>query len=127
HVAYSDGALAKVDGSTIVALDGSPTHGQALASVGNTLVLGDLEGLYRVDDARSAASSGAATGRAPEGSADRHGATFTQLASVDARGIASSGDTIALATYGGGFQTGALRGALSTDPSVAKLARGVGA
>jgi hypothetical protein len=104
HVAYSDGSLARVDGNALVAIDGSPTHGQALASVGAALLLGDLEGLYRVD-----------------------GNTFTQLASVDARGIApASGDTIAVATYGGGLQTGSLRGALHADGSVAKLARGVG-
>ncbi len=103
YVAYADGPLARLDGSSLAALDGSPTHGQSLGVARGALLYGDLEGLYRVD-----------------------GTTFTQLASVDARGIAPGGDGMLVATFGGGLQTGTVRGVLHADPVVAELARGVG-
>jgi hypothetical protein len=103
YVAYADGPLARLDGNALVGLEGAPTHGQSLGVARGTLFYGDLEGLYRVE-----------------------GTTFTQVASVDARGIAPGGDGILVATFGGGLQTGSVRGALRTDPVVPKLARGVG-
>jgi ligand-binding sensor domain-containing protein len=105
YVAYADGPLARLaPGETVIrALAGSPTHGQALAVAGAALVLGDLEGLYRVD----------ADGFAP-------------LASVDARGLAGTGATLLVAADGVGLETGTAQGALREASGVSKLARGVG-
>ena len=106
YVAFSNGPLARIDGGVLKGVDRSPTHGQALATVGTDLVLGDLEGLYRVD------ASG-----------------VTSIASVDARGIAAvpnaGGASMLVATYGSGLMAGNTRGALRADPVVAKLARSV--
>jgi ligand-binding sensor domain-containing protein len=103
YVAYADGPLARLDGGILKGVDRSPTHGQSLAVIGSELVLGDLEGLYRVDG----------TGG------------VTSIASVDARGIAASGTSLLVATYGAGLMSGSTRGALRTDPIVPKLARSV--
>jgi ligand-binding sensor domain-containing protein len=107
YVAYADGPLAKLEGGVLKAIDQSPTHGQALATVnvdgGSELVLGDLEGLYRVD------ASG-----------------FTSIASVDTRGIAATANgSLLVATYGSGLMSGNTRGALRSDAVVSKLARSV--
>ncbi len=102
YVAYTDGPLAKVEGGILKGVDRSPTHGQSLAVIGSELVLGDLEGLYRVD-----------------------GSGVTSIASVDARGIAAAGTSMLVATYGAGLMSGSTRGALRTDPVVPKLARSV--
>jgi ligand-binding sensor domain-containing protein len=106
YVAFADGPLARLTGDLLSGVDRSPTHGQSLAVIGGgaggELVLGDLEGLYRVD---------------PAG--------VTSLASVDARGIASSGTTMLVATYGSGLMTGNTRGALRADPGAPKLTRSV--
>ena len=107
YVAYADGPLAKLEGGVLKAIEQSPTHGQALATVkvdgGSELVLGDLEGLYRVD------ASG-----------------FTSLASVDARGIAATANGgMLVATFGSGLMSGNTRGALRSDAAVPKLARSV--
>jgi hypothetical protein len=108
YVAYADGPLARLDGGLLTGVDRSPTHGQSLASVGAELFLGDLEGLFRVD------ASG-----------------VTSIASVDARGLAAgpaaSGTSASLlvATWGSGFMQGTPRGALRTDATVGRLARGV--
>jgi ligand-binding sensor domain-containing protein len=99
YVAYADGPLARLDGGILKGVDRSPTHGQSLAVFGSELVLGDLEGLYRVD---------------------RTG--VTSIASVDARGIAAAGTSMLVATYGAGLMSGSTRGALRTDPVVPKLA-----
>ncbi len=106
YVAYADGPLARLGGDppALRAVDGSPTHGQSLASVDGTIVLGDLEGLYRLD---------------PDG--------LAPIASVDARGLAASGDRLLVATYGAGLETGSARGALHEEAGVPRLARGVGA
>lgn len=110
YVAFADGPLARLTGDLLTGVDRSPTHGQSLAVVGGgaggELVLGDLEGLYRVD-------------------APPLPAGVTSLASVDARGIASSGTTMLVASYGSGLMTGNTRGALRADPAVPKLARSV--
>jgi ligand-binding sensor domain-containing protein len=102
YVAYGDGPLAKLDKGILQGVDRSPTHGQALATVGSDLVLGDLEGLFRVDRAG-----------------------VTSLSSIDARGIASSGTSMLVATYGSGLMSGTTRGALRAEPGVPKLARSV--
>jgi hypothetical protein len=102
YVAYTDGPLARLDGGILKGVDRSPTHGQSLAVIGSELVLGDLEGLYRVD---------------------RTG--VTSIASVDARGIAAAGTSMLVATYGAGLMSGSTRGALRSDPVVPKLARSV--
>ena len=104
HVAYADGPLARLDGGSLRAIPNSPTHGQALASVGGRLLLGDLEGLYRVDG-----------GIAP-------------LASVDVRGIAASGEKLLVATYGSGLLSSSTRGgALLPDARPSRWTRGVAA
>jgi ligand-binding sensor domain-containing protein len=112
YVAFADGPLARLTGDLLTGVDRSPTHGQSLAvvggSAGSELVLGDLEGLYRVDTPPPPSPAG-----------------VTSLASVDARGIASSGTTMLVATYGSGLMTGNTRGALHADPLVPKLARSV--
>jgi hypothetical protein len=103
HVAYADGPLARLDGGLLKGVDRSPTHGQALATVGAELLLGDLEGLFRVD----------ATG-------------VTAIASVDARALAStSSGSLLVATWGSGLMQGTTRGALRADALVPRLARGV--
>ena len=104
YVAYADGPLARRDGDELRALPDSPAHGHALAAIDGFLLLGDLEGLFRVS---------------PDGG-------FTSIASVDARGIATSGDALLVATLGAGLQAGTVRGALRTVPGVPALARGVG-
>ncbi len=104
YVAFADGPLARLEGDSLAAIPGSPTHGQSLAVVGDDVVLGDLEGLYRLD------SRG----------------TFSAIASVDARGLAQAGSSFLAATYGGGLVSGTPGGALRAgDASVAKLARSV--
>src|SRR5262249_28053533 len=49
YVGYADGPVAKIDGNALVALEGSPTHTQSLGVAGGALVVGDLEGVYRLD------------------------------------------------------------------------------
>ena len=115
YVAYADGPLARLDAGILKGVDRSPTHGQSLAVIGSELVLGDLEGLYRVDSTSvtgTGITSGVTSG-------------VTSIASVDARGIAASGTSMLVATYGAGLITGSTRGALRTDPVVPKLARSV--
>lgn len=108
YVAYADGPLAKLEGGSLRAVTGSPTHGQALASVPGEdgaprLVLGDLEGLFRVG----------AEGVVPIGS-------------VDARGIAPWGAGMLIGTYGAGIVTGSARGALRSLSGAPPFVRGVG-
>lgn len=104
YVAYADGPLARSEGGTLRELAGSPVHGHALAASEGFVLLGDLEGLFRVG---------------PDGG-------FASLASVDARGIAASGGTLLVATLGTGLQVGTVRGALRTVPGAPAFARGVG-
>lgn len=102
-VAYADGPVARLDAGRLRPIPASPTHGQALATVGSDLVLGDLEGLYRLDAGGPVA-----------------------IGSIDARGIASTGGpTLLVATYGGGVVSGTTRGALRPEPGLPKNARGV--
>jgi ligand-binding sensor domain-containing protein len=103
YVGYADGPLARLDGSMLKGVDRSPTHTQALATVGSELFVGDLEGLSRLD---------------PTGG-------LTSLSSVDARGLAASNGSLLVAAYGAGLMSGTTRGALRTDSTVPKLARGV--
>jgi ligand-binding sensor domain-containing protein len=101
--AYADGPVARLEGGALRPIPGSPTHGQALAAVGGDVVLGDLEGLYRLD----------ARGAVP-------------IASVDARAIApSGGSSLLVATYGGGLLSGTIRGALRPEAAIPANARGV--
>lgn len=51
--AFADGPAARLEGEMLRPLAGSPTHGQALGSSGGNLLLGDLEGLFRVDGGRA--------------------------------------------------------------------------
>src|SRR5262249_50805579 len=97
HVAYSDGPVTRLEGSRFVAVDGSPTHGQALASASGRLLLGDVEGVFRLD------------GRAP-----------ASIASVHARAIAGG----LIATYGAGLLAA---GSLRAEPGVPRWVRGVSA
>ena len=106
YVAYADGPLARLEGGVLTAVPGTPSHGQALASVaragaGAELVLGDLEGLYRVGQ-----------GVAP-------------MAPVDARGVATSGSQLLVATYGAGLLAGPASGALHRESIVPRFTRGV--
>jgi hypothetical protein len=105
YVAYADGPLARRAGDVLRPLPGSPVHGHALAAAGGAMVLGDLEGLFRVS---------------PDGA-------FAPMAPVDARGVAASGDALFVATMGAGLQSGELRGSLRPVPGVSSLARGVSA
>lgn len=102
YVAYADGPLARLASGILVGVDRSPTHGQALASVGGELLLGDLEGLFKVGT----------TG-------------VTSLASVDARGLAANGPQVMVATWGSGLMTGTTRGALRAEGAIPKMARAV--
>lgn len=104
-IAYADGPLARLgpDGvAPVVPTPARTVHGQALSSVatpeGRRLVLGALEGLFRVDVSGS-------------------GASFTTLSTVDARaiGVGAKGSLL-VGTFGAGLLEGApasaLRGAL---------------
>jgi ligand-binding sensor domain-containing protein len=95
---------ASPSGPMLRPVGGGPSHGQSLVNVAGELVLGDLEGLYRVD------SDG-----------------FAPLASVDARGLAAGGTALFVAAYGLGVETGGAHGAFHADPGVSRRARGVGA
>lgn len=104
HVAHADGPLAAMVDGALVDVAGSPTHGQALATVGGELVLGDLTGVHR---------GGA-----------------TAIASVDARGLAAApvaGAPLLVATWGSGLMQGTTRGALRPVPGVPAHVRGVAA
>jgi ligand-binding sensor domain-containing protein len=108
HVAYVDGPVTRLEGAPerprlVEAAPGGPSHGQALASVGGRLVLGDVEGLFRVDTS------------APRAIA---------FSSVDARGIVADGSTLLVASYGTGLLSGAQ---LRTEPGVPRWVRGVAA
>ena len=104
YVAYTDGPLARREGGVLRPLPGSPVHGHALAAIDGSVVLGDLEGLFRFG---------------PRGG-------FAPIAPVDARGIAASGDGLLVATMGAGLQAGSLRGPLRPVPGLPRLARAVG-
>jgi ligand-binding sensor domain-containing protein len=111
YVAYGDGPPAQLDtrrdGGVLHPIAGAPTHGQALASVtmgtGSTLLLGDLEGLFRLSN----------------------GAT-TSLASVDTRALAPTNGGLLVGTYGSGLLSGSTRGALRAEAGVPRFVRGVG-
>jgi ligand-binding sensor domain-containing protein len=104
-VAYSDGPVARLESGTLRPLAGGPTHGQALASGGTRLLVGDIEGAFRLD-------------------ADMQPKSF---ASVDVRGIAV-GDKVLMATYGSGLlaSTSAADAALRPEHGVPRWVRGVG-
>lgn len=104
HVAYSDGPVTRLEGGVLRPVPGTPTHGQALASSGSRLVLGALEGIFRLD------------------------ANVTSFASVDARGIASTPDTLFVATYGSGLLSTTPTGAtFRPEAGVPRWVRGVSA
>jgi ligand-binding sensor domain-containing protein len=113
YVAFADGPLARLDGGTVRALAGSPTHGHALAVWEGSLMLGDLEGLFRVDGGR-----------------------FLPIGRFDVRGLAASERGLLVATYGSGLllfrsHAGAPVGgglfppSLSPEGDLPSLARGV--
>jgi ligand-binding sensor domain-containing protein len=110
-VAYADGPPAKLDAkhdpAVLYQVGAAPTHGQALASVpaadGSTLLLGDLEGLFRL-------SNGPAT----------------SLSSVDTRALAPVGGALLVGTYGSGLLSGSTRGSLRAEAGVPRFVRGVG-
>ncbi len=106
YVAYADGPVARLDRGALTPLAGTPSHGQALLSLprggtGPDLVVGDLEGIFRVGDGA------------------------TPLAPVDARGMAASGSQLLVATYGAGLVSGMTAGALHREQGVPRFARGV--
>lgn len=108
-VAFADGPLVRVEnGKSLVAFDGL-VHGQALSTVASgegrmELVLGDLEGLFRVSQG------------------------VTPIASVDARGLAQGpGGSLMVATYGSGLLAGPERGTLRREVGVPSFVSGVGA
>lgn len=103
HVAYADGPVAKIDGGSLKPIAGSPTHGQAIGAAGDAVIVGDLAGLYRLDDKG-----------------------FTSIGSVDARSIAVDGTNLLVGTYGSGVMSGAVRGALRSESGAAREVRGVG-
>jgi ligand-binding sensor domain-containing protein len=106
-VAYANGPPAKLDRGVLHEVAGAPTHGQALASVttgdGSTLLLGDLEGLFRLSNEATAS-----------------------LGSVDTRALASVGGGLLVGTYGSGLLSGSTRGALRAEAVVPRFVRGVG-
>jgi ligand-binding sensor domain-containing protein len=111
-VAYADGPPASIRGGTLRELalmsrDASastPTHGQTLVAVGSTLLLGDLEGLFRIE-------SDAAT----------------LVSSVDARALAYGPHGLLVGTFGAGLLAGSANGALTPERGVPRFVRGVGA
>ncbi|MBV9948732.1 MAG: hypothetical protein JOZ69_17930 [Myxococcales bacterium] len=113
HVAFSDGPPARLEGDTLRPLAPEPGHGEALASVssaeGPALLLGDLEGLYRL--ARGGSGPGSV---AP-----------ALLSPVDVRSIASSGSTVLVGTFGAGLLSGPAGGALRSDPEIPSFVRAV--
>lgn len=110
--AYADGPPAAIRGGSlrelgIARLDPAatiPTHGAALVSVASTLVLGDLEGLFRLQND-----------------------TATVVSSVDARSLANGPGGLLVGTFGAGLLTGSARGALSPERGIPRFVRGVGA
>jgi ligand-binding sensor domain-containing protein len=112
YVAYGDGPLAVIRGGSLreagVAVGdasaSTPTHGQALVSVADTLWLGDLEGLFRVERDRA-----------------------LLVSSVDARALAYGPRGVLVGTFGAGLLAAPARGAPSPEPGVPRFVRGVGA
>ncbi len=106
YVAYADGPLAVLDGGTLHAVAGAPTHGQALASLasdaGGTLVLGDLEGLFTVAEG------------------------VTGVSPVDARALSAGAAGLLVGTYGAGLLSGVAPGSLHAEAGVPRFVRGVG-
>ncbi len=109
-VAYADGPPASVRGGSLRELalvdrdaSASPTHGQALVSVGSTLLLGDLEGLFRIE-----------------------GNAATLVSSVDARALEYGPRGLLVGTFGAGLLAGSANG-LSAERGVPRFVRGVGA
>ena len=111
YVAYGDGPPAVLRGGALRELGvatrdaalSTPTHGQALVSVGSTLLLGDLEGLFRLD-----------------------GDAATLVSSVDARALAYGPRGLLVGTFGAGLLAGATVGALSPERGVSRFVRGAG-
>jgi ligand-binding sensor domain-containing protein len=107
YVAYADGPIAVLEGGVLRQVATGPSHGQALASVegqgGQTLLVGDLEGLFGVGGGASAIST------------------------VDARAIASSPAGLLVGTYGAGLLSGPSPGALREEEGVPRFVRGVAA
>jgi hypothetical protein len=106
HVAYSDGPVARLEGGTLRPLANTPTHGQALASSGARLIVGDIEGLYRIESSDPAPTQ--------------------PFASVDARAVVAN-DRLLVATYGSGLLASASpsSAALHAEPGVPRWVRGV--
>ncbi len=92
HVAFADGPPARLEDGALRPLSG-PVHGQALASAGDALLVGDLEGVFRSDR------------RLP-------------LSTVDARGLATKGGELFVATWGSGL----LRTKLPAESALAPTA-----
>ena len=107
YVAYADGQLEKLENGKSAAVLDTPAHGQALSTIktgdGQTeLMLGDLEGLFRV------------------------GAGVAPIAPVDARGLAQApGGRLLVATYGSGLLAGSAHGALRREAGVPSFVNGI--
>jgi len=106
YAAYADGPVARLEHGTLTPVAETPSHGQSLVSVVHPggpaeLVLGDLEGLFRVAD------------------------VATPFAPLDARGLAASGDRLFVATFGAGLESGSASGALHREHGVPRFTRGV--
>jgi ligand-binding sensor domain-containing protein len=106
YVAYEDGPLGRLENQVVRNVAAGRTHGQALLSTGAgdeaALLLGDIEGLFRI-----------------------RGAT-TSVASVDTRALASVGPRILVGTYGSGLLSATERGVLRKEEGVPRLVRGIG-
>jgi hypothetical protein len=107
YVAYADGPAARLAQGKAVAIVDAPAHGQALLATTEgrpELVLGDLEGVFRLDDGA------------------------TPIAPFDARGLAQGpGGALLVATYGSGLLAGPLHGALRPEASVPRFVNGIAA
>jgi hypothetical protein len=107
YVAYADAALVRIDAGQFPATLDTPAAAQALSTIttadGQTgLLLGDIEGLFRVADG------------------------VTPIAPVDVRGLAQGpAGTLLVATYGSGLLAGPLHGALRREAGVPAFVNGV--
>ena len=108
YVAFADGPPARLENGALRPLQGAPSHGQALASVasasGKSLLLGDLEGLFRVkgDGAR-------------------------EVSAVDARAIVASDGRTWVGTFGSGLLVDGQDGSWTQAAELPRFVRGVGA
>jgi ligand-binding sensor domain-containing protein len=108
YAAFADGPLAALDGGTLREVAGTASNGQALASLasaeGPRLMYGSLHGLYRIGGAQPP----------------------TLVSTADARGLAASGPTLLVASYGSGLIAGSTRGAFRGDAVIPRFTTGVG-